>query len=167
MQICCSLSLLAECACRGSTCTTDLRVSLQQSALGGKAVPCNFSTQYSLLKLLCGTVRACTNSNTAVWLRHWFDAIITVLLLRELFRFYNVCDISVVKHISSCNYSSHYITSKSRIVLKKIICCIMKKKVIWKITSYSRQHNYSNNKIIYQHSWWEEITDSPFQPNSV
>lgn len=36
-----------------------------------------------------------------------------LLLLRELFKFYNEYDISVVKHISSCNYSSHYITSKS------------------------------------------------------
>lgn len=130
MQMCCSLCPLAACACRGRTCITELRGSLQQSALGCIAVPCNFITQYSLLKLLCGTMWAYTNSSSAVWLRYWFDAIITALLLRELSRFYNECNISVVKHISSCNYSSHYITSKSRSSLKKIMCCIMKKNVI-------------------------------------
>lgn len=114
MQICCSWSPLAECACRGRTCTTDLRVSRQQSASGCITVPCHFSTQYSILKLLCGIVWVYNNSSTAAWLKYWFDAIITALLLRELFRFYNECDISVVKHISSCNYSSHDITSKSR-----------------------------------------------------
>lgn len=42
------------------------------------------------------------------------DTDLMLLLLRVLFRFYNECDISVVKHISSCNNSSHCITFKSR-----------------------------------------------------